>query len=313
MIKTPLRRQHQPVLLVEVLEALMVQPGGRYVDCTVGGGGHAAAILDASSPGGQLLGIDADPMAIREVRERLSPYGRAVALVNDSFRRVREICREHGWEAVHGILFDLGLSSMQLEDERGFSFQRDAPLDMRFDPSQRVTAADVVNGYPERDLVTVIARYGEEPQATRIARAIVKSRPLRTSGELAEVVSRAVGGVRGRIHPATRTFQALRIVTNDELESLAQALEQAALTLGAGGRLAVISFHSLEDRLVKGFLRREAQSCLCPPEVPICVCEHQPTLRIITRKPVSPSMEEKTQNPRSRSARLRVGEKLARE
>lgn len=313
MIKTPLRRQHQPVLLVEALEALMVQPGGRYVDCTVGGGGHAAAILDASSPGGQLLGIDADPMAIKEARERLSPYGGAVALVNDNFRRVREICREHGWEAVHGILFDLGLSSMQLEDERGFSFQRDAPLDMRFDPSQRVTAADVVNGYPERDLITVIARYGEEPQATRIARAIVKSRPLRTSSELAEVVSRAVGGVRGRIHPATRTFQALRIVTNDELESLAQALEQAALTLGAGGRLAVISFHSLEDRLVKGFLRREAQSCLCPPEVPICVCGHQPTLKIITRKPVSPSMEEKTQNPRSRSARLRVGEKLARE
>ncbi len=313
MIKTPLRRQHQPVLLVEALEALMVQPGGRYVDCTVGGGGHAAAILDASSPGGQLLGIDADPMAIKEVRERLSPYGGAVALVNDNFRRVREICQEHGWEAVHGILFDLGLSSMQLEDERGFSFQRDAPLDMRFDPSQRVTAADVVNGYPERDLVTVIARYGEEPQATRIARAIVKSRPLRTSGELAEVVSRAVGGVRGRIHPATRTFQAIRIVTNDELESLAQALEQAALTLGAGGRLAVISFHSLEDRLVKGFLRREAQGCLCPPEVPLCVCGHQPTLRIITRKPVSPSMEEKTQNPRSRSARLRVGERLAHE
>lgn len=309
-MKTQLR-QHQPVLLREAVEALMVQPGGRYVDCTLGGGGHAMAILEASSPGGQLLGIDADPTAIGEARERLAPYGGAVALVNDNFSRVRQICREHGWDAVHGILFDLGLSSMQLDDERGFSFLRDAPLDMRFDPSQRITAADVVNGYPERELALIIARYGEDPHWARIARAIVKSRPIRTSLELAEVVSRAVGGPRGRIHPATRTFQALRIATNAELENLSQALGEAASTLGPGGRLVVISFHSLEDRLVKGFLRREAQGCICPPQVLVCVCGHRPVIRVITRKPISPTEEEKILNPRSRSARMRVAERLA--
>jgi 16S rRNA (cytosine1402-N4)-methyltransferase len=212
---------------------------------------------------------------------------------------------------VNGILFDLGMSSLQLEAPgRGFSFQQDSPLDMRFSSRQPLTAADIVNTYPEHELVSLLEKYGEERRGRQIAKRIVESRPLRTTFELVQVVEQAVGGVRGRIHPATKTFQALRIAVNQELESLELALRQALDLLGSGGRIAVISFQSLEDRLVKEFLRRESQGCLCPPSVPVCVCGHTPKLRIVTKKAVRPSPAELQANPRSRSAKMRVGERI---
>ena len=299
---------HIPVLLDEVIAALRVQPGGRYIDCTVGPGGHAAAILERSSPGGQLLGIDADPRAIAVASERLRPYAEAAVLVNDDFENLNQICSHLGFHPVHGILFDLGISSLQLANtDRGFSFQFDAPLDMRFNPSQELTAATIVNTFPEDELASIIDRYGEERRSWQIARSIVRSRPLSTTLQLAAVVERAVGP-RRRIHPATRTFQALRIAVNQELEKLQAALEQAVGLLGPGGRLVVISFHSLEDRVVKEYLRRESRDCLCPPRTPVCVCGHKATLRIITKKAVTPLPAEIRLNPRSRSARMRVAE-----
>lgn len=301
---------HIPVLLNEAIEALRVQPGGRYIDCTVGEGGHAVAILEKSSPGGQLLGIDADPRAIDMARKRLLPYGKSALLVNDDFKNLEGICSSLDFHPVHGILFDLGLSSFQLSNRgRGFSFQLDAPLDMRFSPSQKLTAATIVNTFPERELATIIERYGEEHRSRQIARSILASRPLSTTLELAAVVERAVG-IRGRIHPATRTFQALRIAVNQELDRLKEALKQAVNLLGIGGRLVIISFHSLEDRLVKEYLREESQDCLCPPKTPVCVCGHTATLRLITRKVITPSLDEIQANPRSRSAKMRVAERI---
>ncbi len=305
---------HEPVLIQEVVQGLAVQPGGRYVDGTVGGGGHAMAILDHASPGGQLLGIDADPEAIAIARERLSSYGDAVLLVNDNFVNLRAVCDGHGFAPVHGILLDLGLSSYQIEsDTRGFSFQRDAALDMRFGPYQETTADSLVNDLPEADLAGLIWRYGEERQSRRIARRIVLDRPIRTTLELAHTIELAVGGRHGRIHPATKTFQALRIAVNRELEHLQRALEESLDLLGVNGRLAVISYHSLEDRIVKQFMRRESTDCLCPPEAPVCICGHTASLRLVNRKVVTPSDDEVTRNPRSRSARLRVAERIFRQ
>jgi 16S rRNA (cytosine1402-N4)-methyltransferase len=302
---------HAPVLREEAVELLAVQPGGRYVDCTVGAGGHARAILDAASPGGLLLGLDQDPAALTIAAQNLAPFGDSVRLVEANFRHLQRVCLQNNFVPVHGILFDLGLSSMQLEDaERGFSFQIEAPLDMRMSPQQALTASEIVNGYSERDLAELIYRYGEEPAGRRIARAIVRARPLRTTTELASVISHAVSGPRRRIHPATRTFQALRIAVNDELGALQAALAQARDLLGRGGRLAVISFHSLEDRIVKLFFQTEARHCICPPGQPVCACGHRATLRIITRRPLTPKPEEIAANPRSRSARLRAAEKL---
>jgi len=302
---------HAPVLLHEAVHYLAVQPGGRYVDCTVGAGGHARAILDAASPGGLLLGLDADPVAISVARENLSGFAHSVQLVESNFRDLERVCRRHNFIPVHGVLFDLGVSSMQLADDRGFSFQTEAPLDMRFSPNQALTAADIVNHYSEADLADVIWRFGEEPASRRIARAIVRARPITTTTELAAVVSRAIARPRGRIHPATRTFQALRIAVNDELGALRDALVQARDILGRGGRLVVISFHSLEDRIVKQFFQQESRDCICPPEQPACTCGHRATLRTITRRSVTPSPEEIALNPRSRSARLRAAEKLS--
>jgi len=303
--------RHEPVLLEESISALQIQRGGRYIDCTVNGGGHAAAILEESSPGGQLLGIDADPEAIRIAKQRFKSYGNSVILVNENFRYLESICNRHGFRPVHGIIFDLGMSSLQLEASgRGFSFQQDSPLDMRFSPRQSLTAADIVNTYPEAELARLLERYGEEYRGKQIARRIVERRPIRSTLELSKVVEKAAGGRRGRIHPATKTFQALRIVVNEELESLQLALEQALNLLGSGGRVVVISFHSLEDRVVKEFLRRESQGCICPPSVPVCVCGHKPNLKIVTRKAVRPSPDEMQANPRSRSAKMRVGEKI---
>lgn len=302
-------RGHEPVMLEECISALQVQRGGRYIDCTVGGGGHAAAILEESSPGGRLIGIDADPHAIRVARGKLKPYGKDAILVNENFKYLENICTRHGFSPVNGVLFDLGMSSLQLEEAgRGFSFRQDSPLDMRFSDRQDLTAADIVNTYPEVELAQLLYRYGEEQRNRQIARCIVERRPLGTTQELARVVEQAVGGTRGRIHPATKTFQALRIAVNHELENLELALEQAVNLLGNGGRIVVISFHSLEDRLVKGFFRREAQWCICPPGMPACICGHTPRLKVLSKKVFRPSPVEVQTNPRSRSARMRVAE-----
>ena len=315
-------REHVPVLLKEVVEALAVRPGGRYVDCTLGAGGHAEAILEAASPDGELLGIDLDPEALATARQRLARFsaeggsasggGERVTFVEGNFSQVGDLCRERGFAPVQGILFDLGLSSLQLEEEsRGFSFQREGPLDMRFSPFQELTAADIVNTYREEDLADLLWRYGEERQSRRIARRLIEDRPFRTTTQLAKAVEQAVGRrVRGVIHPATRTFQALRIAVNQELLHLETALPQAHGLLGFGARLVVISYHSLEDRIVKNFLRREARDCVCPPGVLVCVCGHRATLRLVARGVVRPSAAEVAANPRARSARLRVAERL---
>ncbi len=302
---------HIPVLVEETIGALAVQPGGRYIDCTLGGGGHAAAILERSSPGGQLLGIDADPEAIKIARARLEAYGGSALLINENFVNLQAICYKYDFLPVHGILFDLGLSSLQLNgNDRGFSFQRDAPLDMRLNPDQELTAADIVNTYSEADLARLIRTYGEEGYSRRIARRIVQERPVKTTLQLARVIGQAIGSRRRRIHPATKTFQALRIVVNQELEHLESVLKQAVNLLGFEGRLVVVSYHSLEDRIVKRFMQREAKNCICPPGTPTCVCEHTASLRLVKRRVITPSLAEVQINPRSHSARLRVAERV---
>lgn len=302
---------HIPVLLEETIKALAVQPGGRYIDCTIGGGGHAAAILDHSSPGGQLLGIDADPEAIKAARERLGAYGSSALLVNDNFVNLQAICFKYDFQPVNGILFDLGLSSLQLDrNGRGFSFQHESPLDMRLNPGQEVTAADILNTSSENELEHLLRMYGEERFSRQIARHIVKVRPIMTTVQLARAIEQAVSGKRGRIHPATRTFQALRIAVNRELEHLEAALKQAVNLLGFEGRLVVISYHSLEDRIVKQFMQRESRGCVCPPGTPVCICGHTASLRLVKKKTITPSLAEVQNNPRSRSAKLRVAEHL---
>jgi 16S rRNA (cytosine1402-N4)-methyltransferase len=305
---------HEPVLYKEIIHVLRPRDGGLYIDGTVGAGGHAAGILESSSPGGRLLGLDLDPEALVHARRRLSRFGERAVLVRASYTTLSEQAAILGWQAVDGILLDLGLSSMQVDAvERGFSFQGDAPLDMRFDPDGPVTAADLVNNLDEKSLANLIYRYGEERRSRKIARAIVLTRPLTTTRQLAEVVQRAVGsrpGSRKSIDPATLTFQALRIAVNRELEAIEQVLPQAIEILKPGGRLAVISFHSLEDRLVKQFFRRESQDCICPPQQPVCTCHHKALVKELNRRPIRPSSAEVEHNPRSRSARLRTAEKL---
>jgi len=302
---------HQPVLYHETIQALQPRPGGVYVDGTLGAGGHAWGILSASGPDGRLLGMDVDPQALALAAEKLETFGPRLVMVQASYTTLTEQLHRLGWPAVDGILLDLGVSSMQVDTaERGFSFLADAPLDMRFDPSQPVTAADLVNTLPESELANLLYRLGEEQRAYQVARAIVAARPVRTTGELAAVVSRVTRSGRPGMHPATRTFQALRMAVNQELDAIQAVLPQAAQALAPGGRLAVIAFHSLEDRLVKQFFRRESQDCLCPPRQPLCTCGHRATLREITRRPLQPSPAEIQSNPRARSARLRVAEKL---
>ena len=302
---------HIPVLLKETMEALAVQPGGRYIDCTLGAGGHAAAILEHSSPGGQLLGIDADPEAIKIARARLKAYSGSTLLINENFANLQAICLKYDFFPVHGILFDLGLSSLQLNGNgRGFSFQHDAPLDMRLSPSQEVTAADIINTSPEAELAHLIRKYGEEGYSRQIAHRIVNQRPIKTTLQLAQTIERAIGRRRGRIHPATKTFQALRIVVNHELEHLEAALKQAINLLGSEGRLVLISYHSLEDRIVKQFMRQESMGCICPPGTPTCICGHTVSLRLINKRVITPSLVEVQLNPRSRSAKLRAAERI---
>ncbi|MDR3575928.1 MAG: 16S rRNA (cytosine(1402)-N(4))-methyltransferase RsmH [Anaerolineaceae bacterium] len=305
------RPPHLPVLYQEIITALRPLSPGRYVDCTIGAGGHAAGILENSSPSGNLLGLDLDPQALAIASQRLSLYGDRVHLLQASYTTLLEQIHNLGWENVQGIVFDLGVSSMQVDTpERGFSFLANGPLDMRFGPEQPEQAADLVNHLPEDQLADILWRYGEESKSRKIARAICQARPLQTTHELAEVISRALRGHRGRIHPATRTFQALRIAVNQELQALEATLPQAVTVLSPGGRLAVISFHSLEDRIVKQYFRRESRDCICPPEQPVCTCNHKATIIELTRHPIVPAGQETETNARSRSAHLRIAEKL---
>ncbi len=308
---------HRPVLLAQALDALQPRSGGRYLDGTFGGGGHTLALLEASAPDGLVLALDADPAAMdRALRlRRESGIGERLMPVRANFADLAAIARDHGVAPLDGILLDLGLSSFQLDEpERGFAFRYEGPLDMRFDPEQGVSAGDLVNSLPESELADLIWRFGEEPGSRRIARAVVRERaqaPIETTTRLAGIVSRALGGRRGKeTHPATRTFQALRIATNEELAALEAALLGALDVLAPGGRIAVIAFHSLEDRIVKRFIERESAECICPPEIPVCICNQRPRLRKVTRRAVRPDAKEMDANPRARSAILRVAERL---
>jgi 16S rRNA (cytosine1402-N4)-methyltransferase len=310
-------RGHAPVLATEAIDALAPRSGGRYLDATFGGGGHTRLLLDAGAPDGRVLALDADPEAVArgEALATEPAYRGRLQVAHANFEDLGAVAVETGFAPLDGVLMDLGLSSFQLDTaERGFAFRYDGPLDMRFDPERGLPASALVNELPEGELADLIYRYGEEPKSRRIARAIVRERaraPIETTTRLAEIVSAAVGGRRGaETHPATRTFQALRIATNRELEVLDTALDAAVGALAPGGRLAVIAFHSLEDRLVKSFIQRESATCICPPEQPVCTCDHHPRLRKITRKPVRPSAAEIARNPRSRSAILRVAERI---
>ena len=304
--------EHAPVMVSEVISALKVRAGGRYVDCTVGGGGHAYAIMEAASPGGSLLGIDCDPAARGRAGGRWGAVRDDVGLVEGGYADGAEICAEYSYAPVHGLLIDAGLSSLQLDDaERGFSFQREGPLDMRFSPQQELTAAQIVNEYEQKELADILYRYGEETKSRAIARRIVERRPLHTTTELAKVVQEAVGGrARRQSHPATRTFQALRIAVNQELLSLEAALPQAYGLLGDFGRLVVLAYHSLEDRIVKEFIRRESRDCVCPPRQPACTCDHKAGLKRVSRRASKPSADEVAAHPRSRSPCLRASDPL---
>lgn len=302
---------HEPVLYHEIIHALRPRDGGLYVDGTVGAGGHSRGLLESSSPNGKLLGLDLDPQALDLAQKKLSRFGDRATLIQASYLTLHEQLSLLQWKEIDGIVLDFGLSSMQLDTpERGFSFRSDGPLDMRFGPENDVRAADLVNTLPAGELADILYHYGEERRSRRIAQAIVKSRPVRTTHQLAEIIADIVPKGRSRVHPATKTFQALRIATNDELEAVRQILPLAVSVLTSGGRLAVISFHSLEDRLVKQFFRLENRDCVCPPEMPVCTCGHRASVEVITRKPIRPSQEEVDHNPRARSARLRVAEKL---
>ena len=309
---------HQPVLAEEVMKMLAPRPGSLHVDCTVGGGGHTERILEAASPDGRVLGLDADPAAIARVGERLARFGDRLVLRQANFRSLAEVAPGAGFDAVDGILLDLGLSSFQLADTgRGFGFRAGGPLDMRFDPSRGEPASALVARLDEAALVDLFRRYGEEPHARRIARAIVEGRraePIATAEQLAGLVERAVPrrpGPRGRIHPATRVFQALRIAVNGELDALGEVLAASLALLRPGGRLVVLSYHSLEDRIVKRFVAAERRGCTCPPVVPVCVCGRASRLRTVGAQPAVPNEAEVAANPRSRSARLRTAERLA--
>lgn len=310
MPEEPTRNPHLSVLYHEIIHALSPVSPGLYVDGTVGAGGHARGILEACSPQGRLLGLDLDPQALALASQRLSVFGERAVLMQESYITILECLQRLGWPSVQGVVIDLGVSSMQIDTpERGFSFLTDGPLDMRFGPTQKRTAADLINTLPEAELARIFWEYGEEPLARRMARAILAARPLSTTLQLAAVLEQAAGGRRGRIHPATRAFQALRIAVNEELSAVEQVLPRAVQALAPGGRLAIISFHSLEDRLVKQYFRRESRDCICPPDQPVCTCNHTAVIRELTRHPITAAEEEIAVNPRSRSAKLRVAEK----
>jgi 16S rRNA (cytosine1402-N4)-methyltransferase len=309
---------HLPVMPVEVLETLAPASGSLQIDATVGGGGHTERILEAASPDGRVLGLDADRLAIDRVARRLARFGDRLVLRQANFRELQSVAPGAGFAAVDGALFDLGLSSYQLADrDRGFGFRTGGPLDMRFDPSRGVPAAELVATLDADELAALFRRYGEEPAAWRIARAIVEARrttPISSAEDLAALVEHVLPGNPRRprrIHPATRVFQALRIAVNEELDALQAGLAAAVDLLRPGGRLVVLSYHSLEDRIVKRFLDGERRGCICPPEAPVCVCGRSPRLRLVTRPSMTPTRDEISANPRSRSARLRAAERMA--
>lgn len=307
---------HVPVLLHEVLDGLALREDGTYVDCTLGGAGHSIEILRRLGPRGRLIGLDQDEAALAAAAERLAPFGDQVRLVKTNFERIAQVVDKLQVGPVHGVLMDIGVSSHQLDEaERGFSFHQEAPLDMRMDRSNPVSAAAVVNEWPEEELARIIREYGEERWAKRIAQFIVRARaqgPIRTTTQLVDVIKAAIPAAARREggHPARRTFQAVRIAVNDELGVLERGLEGALQVLAPGGRLVVITFHSLEDRLVKQTFARWANPCTCPPGAPVCTCGKQPLVRHVTRKPVTASPDELEANPRARSAKLRAVEKL---
>ena len=310
---------HLPVLVDEVIEMLAPAPGSLHIDATLGGGGHTERILEAAKPDGRLLGLDADPAAIARVQARLGPvYGDRLVLRQANFRELADVAPAAGFGAVDGALFDLGLSSYQLADrQRGFGFRTGGPLDMRFDTSRGVPASELLASLDTAELTALFRRYGEEPKAPRIARAIVDARrvaPIATAEELAALVERVLPPnprQPRRTHPATRVFQALRIAVNEELDALQAGLASALDLLRPGGRLVVLSYHSLEDRIVKRFFQAERRGCICPPELPVCVCGRNPRLRLVTSPSLTPTAAEIATNPRARSARLRAAERLA--
>ncbi len=315
MDKTEASYTHIPVLRDACIEALALRPDGVYVDATLGGAGHSCEIARVLRTG-RLIGIDRDEYALSRAGERLAPWSDRVTLVHSDFRRIGDCLDRAGVTGADGILFDLGCSSFQLDDpERGFSYMHDAPLDMRMDRTCGMTAYDLVNTADAQELRRILFTYGEERYAPRIAEAIVKARgsePIRTTGELARIIAEAMPAAarREKQHPAKRSFQALRIAVNDELSAIDEALRAAVDALNPGGRLAVISFHSLEDRIVKQVMAQAAQGCTCPPEFPVCVCGKKPRVRLVARHPILPSDSECAENPRARSAKLRVAEKL---
>ena len=313
-----MKEGHLPVLAEEVIQMLQPASGSLQIDATVGGGGHTERILEATDPDGRLLGLDADGAAIARVARRLERFGDRLVLRQANFRELGAIAPPAGFGAVDGMLFDLGLSSFQLADtDRGFGFRAGGPLDMRFDASRGVSAAELIATLDATELTALFRRFGEEPHAPRISRAIVEARrvaPLTTAEELAALIEKvAPRGAPGRrrIHPATRVFQALRIAVNEELDALGEALAMAVDLLRPGGRLVVLSYHSLEDRIVKRFLDAERKGCICPPSVPVCVCGRTARLRLVTRPSLTPTDAEIATNPRARSARLRAAERIA--
>ncbi len=331
-----MQTQHVPVMLEEVLHYLHPQPGGHYIDGTLGGGGHTQAILERCAPDGKVLGIDTDIRALERVRERLPAEvsGGRLVLAHGNFADLARIVGEVGFTSVQGVLLDLGFSSDQMDNpQRGFSFSADGPLDMRLDQEQEQMAADIVNDASEQELADIFWRYGEETRSRQIARRIVRERAkgaITHTKQLAQIAAAGVPYKTGAIHPATKAFQALRIAVNHELEQLETVLPQIADVLetdstntsnidnmhdireqkesSRGGRMVIISFHSLEDRIVKEFIKREATDCICPPHIPVCVCGHKARLRILTRKPITPTPQEVSANPRARSAKLRAAE-----
>lgn len=306
---------HQPVLLKEVLEYLNPKANQNFIDGTIGGGGHASAILEKAKPEGKLLGLDRDPKAIAAAEQNLKVYKNRVILIQDSYKNIEEIIYGRIVLQFSGILLDLGLSSAQVsvEDSRGFSFKTDQPLDMRFGPETKLTAQEILNRWPEQKLFEIFKNYGEEPKAKVIARKIIKQRlerEFKTTLDLVELIDKVYSNFRRHLHPATKVFQALRIAVNNELETLTEALPKLLKVLSPRGRLAVISYHSLEDRIVKRFFQQAAKDCVCPVNFPECRCNHRKQVLILTKKAVTPSWAEIKANPRSRSAKLRVIQKI---
>lgn len=307
---------HRSVLLKECIDALAIRPNGVYIDGTAGGAGHSSAIAARLEAGGKLLALDQDETAVQVATERLSHFGERTEVIHANFCNLASVCAEHGIEHIDGLLLDLGVSSYQLDTaERGFSYRTDAPLDMRMDTQRKLTAQQIVNEYSEEDLRRILFEYGEERFSSRIASNIVRARgsaPIKTTGELVEIIKRSIPAPTGKggHHPAMRTFQALRIEVNAELDVIAPAIKSAVGLLNQGGRIAIITFHSLEDRIVKQTFAELTGGCTCPKSFPVCVCGNRPKIKLVNRKPILPSEEELESNPRSHSAKLRVAEKL---